>query len=424
MNNQNNYLKEIEILERKVQSLENSLSYRLGYVLLNAFKSRKNFLGLFPTLLSLKKESERRNNIKDESYKIKFYDSLPNFEFINVKKEKPLIAVINNKTATRLILQVSIDGRRARGNLDKALIMKVKFFDENNKQVSLQNLQGLSYSQKTGNYKYINVVPNRISNKEIVATIDIPSKVNKSIIEITTWQGLDIDIKNALIVQQEIIQDEIKEFLIDSTLNVDEEIQFSKQQPRKLSIKIPTRKRIKITSVFNAIQGKGEEKNAAIAIFSFKDIDDKEVNLKNINGLSYSEKFGWYKYISLEHGKIQEVEIAEFRPPETATQCTITFMTWKGLNITLKNAINVSEYSPWDVDGFDIPKLKASDSSLKIASICDAFTEFSLKFDLNLDRLSRNKWKEQLVENNYSLLLVESAWNGNDGDWKYLTNTE
>ena len=54
-----------------------------------------------------------------------------------------------------------------------------------------------------------------------------------------------------------------------------------------------------------------------------------------------------------------------------------------------------------------------------VAAILDTFTEHSLRYEANLLLLSRERWRSQLEETRPACLLVESAFIGNNGEWRY-----
>ena len=55
----------------------------------------------------------------------------------------------------------------------------------------------------------------------------------------------------------------------------------------------------------------------------------------------------------------------------------------------------------------------------RVAAILDTFTEYSLRYEADLLLLSREHWRKQIEEERPALLLVESAWMGNDSEWRY-----
>ena len=54
-----------------------------------------------------------------------------------------------------------------------------------------------------------------------------------------------------------------------------------------------------------------------------------------------------------------------------------------------------------------------------VAAILDTFTEHCLRYEANLLLLSRERWRAQIEEARPACLLVESAFLGNDGEWRY-----
>ena len=53
-----------------------------------------------------------------------------------------------------------------------------------------------------------------------------------------------------------------------------------------------------------------------------------------------------------------------------------------------------------------------------IAAILDTFTELALRYEVNLLLLSRDRWRTQIEEARPAFLLVESAFGGNNGEWR------
>ena len=66
------------------------------------------------------------------------------------------------------------------------------------------------------------------------------------------------------------------------------------------------------------------------------------------------------------------------------------------------------------------PPPPRSDGVPVVAAILDTFTEFCLRYEADLVLLSPKHWKQQLDRTQPAFLLVESAWAGNDGAWRYL----
>ncbi len=53
-----------------------------------------------------------------------------------------------------------------------------------------------------------------------------------------------------------------------------------------------------------------------------------------------------------------------------------------------------------------------------VAAIVDKFTEYALRYEVNLELVSRTHWREGLERSRPACLFVESAWRGNDGRWQ------
>ena len=72
----------------------------------------------------------------------------------------------------------------------------------------------------------------------------------------------------------------------------------------------------------------------------------------------------------------------------------------------------------------DIPALKTpparSEGAPIVAAILDPFTEYCLRYEADLVLLAPKQWKRQLERAKPAFLLVESAWSGNNGEWRYL----
>ena len=64
-----------------------------------------------------------------------------------------------------------------------------------------------------------------------------------------------------------------------------------------------------------------------------------------------------------------------------------------------------------------VPEAKVT--APRVAAILDTFTEYSLRYEADLLLLSREHWRKQIEEERPALLLVESAWMGNDSEWRY-----
>ena len=64
-----------------------------------------------------------------------------------------------------------------------------------------------------------------------------------------------------------------------------------------------------------------------------------------------------------------------------------------------------------------IPETKSAGPP--VAAILDTFTEHSLRYETNLLLLSRENWREQIDKSRPAFLFVESAFSGNNSDWRH-----
>ena len=72
---------------------------------------------------------------------------------------------------------------------------------------------------------------------------------------------------------------------------------------------------------------------------------------------------------------------------------------------------------------FAYPPLSIPESRVerpRIAAILDTFTEHSLMYEADLLLLSRDNWRSEIDESRPEFLFVESAFSGNNRDWRHL----
>lgn len=60
-----------------------------------------------------------------------------------------------------------------------------------------------------------------------------------------------------------------------------------------------------------------------------------------------------------------------------------------------------------------------STKELRVACIVDYFTQVNLEKEVNLIQITPDNWLDILENNSVDILFVESAWQGNEGSWKY-----
>ena len=57
---------------------------------------------------------------------------------------------------------------------------------------------------------------------------------------------------------------------------------------------------------------------------------------------------------------------------------------------------------------------------VRVATILDEFSDSSFRYEAELVRLRKETWREQLERERPEFMLVESAWRGNNGNWRGL----
>lgn len=80
------------------------------------------------------------------------------------------------------------------------------------------------------------------------------------------------------------------------------------------------------------------------------------------------------------------------------------------------NEVQLNEEVTWP--SFE-PRAKLRNQSINVVSISDKFTYECFRYEANFIPLTKKNWKEEIDAANPVLFFVESAWNGNDGEWTY-----
>ena len=65
-----------------------------------------------------------------------------------------------------------------------------------------------------------------------------------------------------------------------------------------------------------------------------------------------------------------------------------------------------------------LPIPEAGEDGPPVAAILDTFTEYALRHEVNLVLMSPEDWRAQMEKSPPVCLFVESAWRGNDGEWR------
>lgn len=86
--------------------------------------------------------------------------------------------------------------------------------------------------------------------------------------------------------------------------------------------------------------------------------------------------------------------------------------------------LHSEEVAPPTFGPHRIPDREPRRADLTVGVILDDFSSAAFSFEWNLLHLRRDQWLQQLAHTQIDFLFVESAWNGNQGSWKYqLTGT-
>ena len=400
--------------KKKLINIEGSYSYRLGYILLSLFKKNNKFNSI-SELFRLRRES--KFDLKAKKYKLKHNEEI--FAFTPVHMKSHLLADIDLIQNFKFDFFITINNKEDKEVKNRTLLAKIIFFDRDNKVLEDLAIKELSFSEKNGFYKYIHITSNTVVNNLKFMSFQAPVSAHTCSVQISPWEGKALKIRNSIDVKSYKLKDAPELLLLKTSEDEQKELPLPKGTEYKVSFILKEKKKHEIIlSTFGEFKDKTK---ALIAVFKFYDDSDNEVLATEIAGLNKSEKVGFYKYIQVEEDK----RLAIFKAPAGSTKCTILIKPWAEFNIRILNKVTMNTHSIWDIDGFELPESKINKDGLLIASICDTFTEYSLKYDLNLVPVLRTGWKEQLNQNKFDLLLVESAWDGNNGDWKYaLTNPE
>ena len=72
------------------------------------------------------------------------------------------------------------------------------------------------------------------------------------------------------------------------------------------------------------------------------------------------------------------------------------------------------------IDFPPLPIPEPGEDGPTVAAILDTFSEYALRYEVNLALLSPTHWRERLERKKPACLFVESAWRGNSGKWRNL----
>ena len=153
-------------------------------------------------------------------------------------------------------------------------------------------------------------------------------------------------------------------------------------------------------------------------------LDDQGIEMSGpFDQIQESPAVGLYKYLRLPSEGCPEGEILRLRAPAGAAKVALGFQTWRAQGgVTLGNRLDVVSKTVWSFPSFDKPEPDPEGRPL-VASILDTFSEACFRYELNLLPLTKENWRAELEPSRPAMLLAESAWQGNDGNWRgVMTN--
>jgi spore maturation protein CgeB len=165
---------------------------------------------------------------------------------------------------------------------------------------------------------------------------------------------------------------------------------------------------------------------SAVICFRFIEGDGTEKSLLHPE-CSHSKKYPNYLY----HGEMRGA--ISLNIPENIALLEVLTIRWKAhpdQDIAILSEITIfktkgkdGRLSKWQAPGFKIPEQECNKEALEVYSILDEFSDWAFSYDLNLIRITPENWKTQIETGSGELLLVESAWMGNNSNWQFaLTN--
>lgn len=209
--------------------------------------------------------------------------------------------------------------------------------------------------------------------------------------------------------------------LFDERFPPSEALAVSRNQSVKSLLKLPNTSRFQLTVKYkNETRNRINGKVKSVLRIIFMDIDNNILNIKECEGLSWSTTLDTlYSYLDGD-ASLQQTKAIKIRRPSKAQYMRLEVQTWGNVNIChITNQVLIKPLPNWMVDGFFVPDAFPESELPKVACICDKFTFESLRYDLRMIPLSRGNWRSELLSDDVDALLVESAWHGNNGEWRY-----
>lgn len=152
------------------------------------------------------------------------------------------------------------------------------------------------------------------------------------------------------------------------------------------------------------------------------------------SNLSQSEKGDWFSYVSPpEYGGASFA----LTPPSGAASVRIGFRSHcvnPPQRVLMSRSVRLRVHDNNPVEKVEtrtvskLPTLPAlpfetavfrEKSRLKVASVLDKFSHACFEPECDLIPITPSRWREELIDHHVDMVLVESAWHGNDDAWLY-----
>lgn len=133
-----------------------------------------------------------------------------------------------------------------------------------------------------------------------------------------------------------------------------------------------------------------------------------------------SPMYGYFDY--LPRTPVDSVSTQVVFTPESTTTLHIGFRRYKpdGDRLVTLESVKVEPLgSRIGFPKYDVAKSIPPRTAIRLAVVADTFTLDALRRECQILPLSRSNWESELTEFEPDLIFIESAWNGNNGEWIY-----
>lgn len=199
-----------------------------------------------------------------------------------------------------------------------------------------------------------------------------------------------------------------------------------KEEPVLIHIQISGQDYLEITldALYENI--KRQVSNKAIAVIEYYDADHQLIDLPYAGFTKSSNNF-WYVYLA---GSKNTVKLL---PP---VESSYALLKLTGFFLSGKEDVSISSRLDlrWlNNEGQNLRETRrpflpllsfesgsyVAPSSLKVASILDEFSYECFKYECDLIAITPKCWRSELLDHHVDMVLVESAWHGNNNAWQY-----